>query len=42
VRHHWTRIDLALRWQDAAGGATTDYGASGERQTWQLVLDYYL
>ncbi len=42
VRHHWVAFDLALRWQDAAGTTTSDYGADTERQTWQLLVDYYL
>jgi hypothetical protein len=42
LRHHWNAVDLALRWQDALGDATSDYGASPQRQTWQLVLDYFL
>ena len=42
LRYHWRHIDAALRWQDYQGGLTTDFGASPSRQTWQLVLDYYL
>jgi hypothetical protein len=42
LRRHWTSFDVALRWQNALGDATSDYGASPQRQTWQLVLDYYL
>jgi hypothetical protein len=42
LRRHWTSVDLALRWQDVAGNTISDYGASPQRQTWQLVLDYYL
>lgn len=41
LRRHWNAVDLALRWQDARGNPTSDYGASTGRQTWQLVLDYY-
>jgi hypothetical protein len=42
LRHHWTTFDAALRWQDAYGTATSDYGASMQRQTWQLLADCYL
>jgi hypothetical protein len=42
LRRHWTSIDIALRWQDAWGEPTSNYGASLQRQTWQLVLDWYL
>lgn len=42
LRYHWPRFDAALRWQDSVGGASTDYGASPSRQTWQALLDYYL
>ena len=42
LRYHWPHIDAALRWQDARGGATSDFGISPLRQSWQLVLDYYL
>jgi len=42
LRRHWTSIDLALRWQDAFGSATSDLAAQAQRQTWQLVVDYYL
>jgi hypothetical protein len=42
VRYHWSHLDAAMRWQDYLGGATTDYGASPSRQTWQVLLDYYL
>lgn len=41
MRRHWDSVDLALRWQNVAGNDTSDYGASPQRQTWQLVLDYY-
>jgi hypothetical protein len=42
LRRHWTALDLAVRWQDAWGDGTSDYGASPQRQTWQFVIDYYL
>jgi hypothetical protein len=42
MRYHWMRVDLALRWQNAFGGGTSDWGAVAARRTWQLVLDYYL
>lgn len=42
LRYHWSHIDAAVRWQDYLGGATSDYGASPSRQTWQVLLDYYL
>jgi hypothetical protein len=42
LRRHWTSFDLALRWQTADGDATSDYGALAQRQTWQVVADYYL
>ncbi len=42
LRRRWTSFDVALRWQDAMGDTTSDYGASPQRRTWQLVLDYYL
>lgn len=41
LRYHWTHVDAALRWQDYIGDATSDYGASPTRQSWQLLLDYY-
>jgi hypothetical protein len=42
LRYHWPRIDVSLRWQDYQGGKTSDFGASPSRQTWQVLLDYYL
>ena len=42
MRYHWTHMDAALRWQDYIGAATSDYGASSTRQSWQLLFDYYL
>jgi hypothetical protein len=42
LRYHWPQIDAAFRWQDARGGPTSDFGVSPIRQSWQLVLDYYL
>lgn len=42
LRYHWSHVDAAIRWQDYRGGATTDYGLSPIRQSWQLLLDYYL
>jgi hypothetical protein len=42
LRYHWSHIDAAMRWQDYLGGANTDFGASPTRQTWQVLLDYYL
>lgn len=42
LRYHWTRIDMALRWQHANGDATSHFGASSERQSWQLLWDCYL
>jgi hypothetical protein len=41
MRYHWTRVDLALRWQDEAGAPTSDYGAAPTGRTWQLVADYF-
>lgn len=41
LRHHWNRVDLALRWQDAGGDRVSDLGAAGQRQTWQALVDYY-
>jgi hypothetical protein len=41
-RRHWNAVDVALRWQDVQGNTTSDLGASPQRQTWQLLLDYYL
>ena len=41
-RYHWSHIDAAMRWQDYLGGSTSDYGASPSRQTWQVLVDYYL
>ena len=42
MRYHWSHLDAAMRWQDYLGGPTSDYGASPSRQTWQVLLDYYL
>jgi hypothetical protein len=42
LRRHWNAFDLSLRWQDSIGKPTSDFGASTQQQTWQLVLDYYL
>jgi hypothetical protein len=42
IRYHWARVDAALRWQDFLGSPTSDFGAAPSRQTWQLLLDYYL
>ena len=42
LRYHWPRIDVSLRWQDYQGGRTSDFGAAPSRQTWQVLLDYYL
>jgi hypothetical protein len=33
---------VSLRWQDYQGGRTSDFGAAPSRQTWQVLLDYYL
>jgi hypothetical protein len=42
LRYHWSHFDAVMRWQDYLGGSTSDYGASPSRQTWQVLLDYYL
>jgi len=42
VRYHWSHLDAAMRWQNYLGSPTSDYGASPSRQTWQVLLDYYL
>ena len=42
LRYHWPKIDVSLRWQDYQGGRTSDFGALPSRQTWQVLLDYYL
>jgi hypothetical protein len=42
LRYHWSHLDAAMRWQDYLGASTSDYGASPSRQTWQVLLDYYL
>jgi hypothetical protein len=42
LRYRWPQLDAAVRWQDYIGGRTTDFGAATTRQTWQLLLDYYL
>jgi hypothetical protein len=42
LRRHWNSADIALRWQDVHGNHTSDFGASTQHQTWQLLLDYYL
>jgi len=42
ARYHWTKWDVAIRWQDFIGGATSDYGASPQGQTLQAVVSYYL
>lgn len=41
MRYHFTRVDLALRWQDETGARTSDYGAAPTGKTWQLVADYF-
>jgi hypothetical protein len=42
LRRHWNSVDVALRWQNAWGDATSDYGASPLHQTWQLIVDGHL
>jgi hypothetical protein len=42
LRRHWNSVDVAMRWQDVHGTTSSDFGASPQRQTWQLLLDYYL
>jgi hypothetical protein len=42
LRHHWSRIDAALQWQAYHGGATSAFGASATRQSWQALVDFYL
>jgi hypothetical protein len=42
LRYHWSHVDVALQYQQYRGGPTTDFGAAQSRQTWQLLLDYYL
>lgn len=42
LRYHWSRVDIAARWQNYVGGSTSDFGASPSGSTWQAVLDYYL
>jgi len=41
MRYHFTKVDLALRWQDEVGAPTSDYGAAPTGSTWQLVADYF-
>jgi hypothetical protein len=41
IRYHFTRLDLALRWQDEDGAPGSDYGAAPTGRTWQLVADYF-
>ena len=42
LRHHWSHVDVAVRWQNYVGRSTSDFGASPSGSTWQAVLDYYL
>jgi len=42
ARRRWDSVDVALRWQTVEGNATSDFGASTQRQTWQVLFDYYL
>lgn len=42
ARYHWTKWDVAIRWQNFIGAATSDYGASPQGQTLQAVVSYYL
>jgi hypothetical protein len=41
ARYHWSRIDVALQWQQEAGGQTTDFGALPDRRLWQAVTRFY-
>jgi hypothetical protein len=42
LRYHWPHVDIAVRWQNDVGGASSDFGASPTGRTWQALLDYYL
>ena len=41
LRYHRAHVDMAVRWEEYRGSATSDYGAATTRQTVQLLLDYY-
>lgn len=40
-RYRWTHDELALQWQWNSGSPTSEYGASSQRQAWQVVLRHY-
>ena len=42
LRRHWNSVDVAFRWQTVRGDQTSDYGASTQQQTWQILVDLYL
>lgn len=41
ARYRWTQDELALQWQGNSGAASSEYGASSQRQAWQIVLRHY-
>jgi len=41
LRHHWSSIDVALQWQQAAGKSFSQYGFSPEKTVTQLLVSYH-
>lgn len=41
LRHHWTRYDLALQWQQFTGSSDSEYGILPDSRTVQLLANYY-
>jgi hypothetical protein len=41
ARYHWQRTELALQWQRYTGEALTEFGATPQLWSWQVVLRQY-
>ncbi len=41
LRHHWSKVDVALQWQYTSGRANSEYGVLPYRQSLQILAAYY-
>jgi hypothetical protein len=41
LRHHWSRFDLAMQWQQTSGRAAAEYGFVPYRRSLQILGAYY-
>lgn len=42
ARYHWKRYDAAIQWQVNSGATGSEFGASPQRHTLQVLLRYFL